>query len=677
LIAHSLDPEKFSAFPGREFMADSRSQILFMSTPEKHNFQAEIAQLLDIVIHSLYTDKEIFIRELISNAADATEKLRFLQAAGTPIFEPDRELKISVNTDDTAHTIAIADAGIGMTRDELVENLGTIAHSGSKAFLQQIKENAGNPNIIGQFGVGFYSAFMVATKVTVYTRSHQPEDTGWVWTSDGVSSYEIEAGVDLPRGTKIVISLKDDDKEYATASRVEGIIKQYSNFVGFPIELNGTAVNTINAIWTRSKSELTDSDYEEFYKFIGHDIDGPQYRFHFSADAPLAINALLFVPKRSLERPGMPKSELEVQLYCRRILIQSKAKGLLPEWLRFLKGVVDSEDLPLNISRETMQDSALLQKLNKVLTGRFLKFLDEEAKGDAEKYTTFFKEFGHFLKEGIVSDFAHRDALAKLLRYETSVAEAPCGLADYVSRLPEGQNEIYYLIGQNRGACLASPYYEGLKAKGFEALFLYDPWDEFVMDHLREFDGKKLVAAEKAEIALEAPESKLDEAAVRLLCNFIKETLGDKVDEVKPSTRLVDSPAAVVEGDAQMTSSMRRIMKSMNRDGENPFKHNLEINPNHPMLVGLDGAREARPAVSKQIAEQLYDNALISAGLMEDPQAMLKRINSLLEQLVTAEKSVGKKAKPSETAKPAATQGAKRSKGENAKGEKAPATPPK
>jgi len=619
-------------------MAGLPSQIFTMSTPEKHSFQAEIAQLLDIVIHSLYTDKEIFIRELISNAADATEKLRFLQASGTDLFEPDRELKIAVNTDDTAHTIAIADAGIGMTRDELMENLGTIAHSGSKAFLAQIKENAGNPNIIGQFGVGFYSAFMVGTKVTVYTRSYQPEDKGWIWTSDGVSNYEIEPGVDLPRGTKVVITLKDDAKEYATASRVEGIIKQYSNFVGFPIELNGTKVNTINAIWTRSKSELTDSDYEEFYKFIGHDIDGPQYRFHFTADAPLAINALLFVSKRSMERPGMPKSESEVHLYCRRILIQSKAKGLLPEWLRFLKGVVDSEDLPLNISRETMQDSALLQKINKVLTGRFLKFLDEEAKGDAEKYAVFFKEFGHFLKEGVVSDYAHRDGLAKLLRYETSVSETVCGLADYVSRLPEGQSEIYYLIGQNRNACLSSPYYEGLKAKGFEALFLYDPWDEFVMDHLREFDGKKLVAAEKAEIALEAPEAKLDETAVRLLSNFIKETLGDKVNEVKTSTRLVDSPAAVVEGDAQMTSSMRRMMKSMNPGGENPFKHNLEINPNHPMLVGLAAARESRPEVSKQIAEQLYDNALISAGLMEDPQAMLKRINSLLEQLVTEEK---------------------------------------
>ncbi len=606
-----------------------------MSTTEKHEFQAEIAQLLDIVIHSLYTDKEIFIRELISNAADATEKLRFLETSGSEVFQKDRALTISVNTDDTAHTISIADSGIGMTRDELVENLGTIAHSGSKAFLQQIKENAGNPNIIGQFGVGFYSAFMVGEKVTVYTRSYKPEESGWIWSSDGANSYEIEPGTDLDRGTKIVIQLKKDDHEFAQASRVEGIIKRYSNFVSFPVELNGKTVNTIAAIWTRNKSELTDADYEEFYKFIGHDIDAPLYRFHFSADAPLAINALLFVPKHNPEHPGMPKIESEVHLYCRKILIQSKAKGLLPEWLRFLRGVVDSEDLPLNISRETMQDSALMQKLNKVLTGRFLKFLEDEAKGDADKYGEFFKEFGRFIKEGVVSDYAHREALAKLLRYESSHSETPGALADYVSRMTEEQKEIYYLPGANREACLASPYYEALKAKGLEVLFLYDPWDEFVMDHLREFEGKKLVAAERAEVKVDSAEKKLTDEEARLLCNFIKETLGDKVDEVRVSSRLVDSPAVLVEADNGITSSMRRILKSMNPTGDVPFKHHLEINPNHPMLAGLEKARTERPEVSKQVVEQIYDNALITAGLLEDPQAMLKRINSLLEQLVT------------------------------------------
>ncbi len=607
-----------------------------MSTIEKHQFQAEISQLLDIVIHSLYTDKEIFIRELISNAADASEKLRFLQTSGAEIFQPERPLTISINTDDTAHTISSSDSGIGMTRDELIENLGTVAHSGSKAFLQQIKENASNPTLIGQFGVGFYSSFMVGTKVTVLTRSYQPEETGWIWTSDGVNSYDLEAGVDLPRGTKIVVSLREADHEFSRSHRVEAIIQRYSNFVGFPIELNGNAVNTIRAIWTRSKSELTGTDYDEFYKFIGHDLEPPLYWFHFSADAPLAINALLFIPKNSLEKLGMPKIESEVHLYCRKILIQSKAKGLLPEWLRFLKGVVDSEDLPLNISRETMQDSALLQKLNKVLTGRFLKFLEEEAQSDSEKYAGFFKEFGHFLKEGVVSDFAHRETLAKLLRYQTSQSETPVGLADYVARIPEGQKEIYYISAPNREACMASPYLEGLKVKNYETLFLFDPWDEFVMDHLREFDGKKLVAAERAEISIEVPEKKLGDTAARLLCNFIKETLGDKVGEVRISGRLVDSPAVVVESDKAMTSSMRRILKNLSRGSESPFKHDLEINPNHPALVGLEGIRQSRPEVSKQVAEQIYDNALMAAGLLDDPQSMLKRINSLLEQLVAS-----------------------------------------
>lgn len=606
-----------------------------MSTPEKHTFQAEIAQLLHIVIHSLYTDKEIFIRELISNAADASEKLKFLQTSGATIFQPERPLTISVQTDDTAHTITISDAGIGMTREELIENLGTIAHSGSKAFLQQLKENANNPNIIGQFGVGFYSAFMVGAKVTVYTRSYKPEESGWIWSSDGVNSYELEPAADLPRGTKIVINLKEQDREFSRAHHVENIIRRYSNFVGFPIELNGKTVNTIAAIWTRKRSEVTDTEYNEFYKFIGHDTEDPLYRFHFSADAPLAIQALLFVPTHSLEKLGMPKLEPDTHLYCRKVLIQSKAKGLLPDWLRFLKGVVDSEDLPLNISRETMQDSALMQKLNKVLTSRFLKFLDDEAKADSEKYARFFKEFGHFLKEGIVSDFQHREALAKLLRYETSAEQRLVGLADYVARMPEEQKEIYYISGVDRAACEASPYYEGLKARGYEVLFLYDPWDEFVMDHLREFEGRKLVAAEKSDVAVETTESKLDDTEARLLCNFIKETLGDKVDEVRVSKRLVDSPAVIIDSDKHMTAGMRRILKNLNREAEIPFKYNLEINANHPVLVGLNEARQKNPEVARLVAEQIYDNALISAGLFEDPQALLKRINLLLEQVVT------------------------------------------
>jgi molecular chaperone HtpG len=607
------------------------------TTTEKHTFQAEIAQLLEIVIHSLYTDKEIFVRELISNAADASEKLKFLQTSGAEIFEPDAPLKIGVSTDDQAKTITFTDAGIGMTHGELIDNLGTIAHSGSKAFLEQLKASKGDANLIGQFGVGFYSAYMVAEKVTVFTRSYQPGEQGWIWTSNGQSGYEIEPAGELSRGTKVVLQLRDT--EFAQASRVEQIIRHYSNFVPFPIELNGSAVNTVQALWMKSKSEISAADYEEFYKFVGHDTEAPTYRLHFSADAPLAIRALLFVPPKSFEHLTMTRGESEVNLYCRKVLIQPKAKGLFPEWLRFLRGVVDSEDLPLNISRETMQDSALLRKLNDVLTKRVLKWLDEEAKADAEKFDKFFKEHGHCLKEGVASDWTHREAIAKLLRFESSFTEAgkTTTLTDYLSRMPEGQKEIYYLLAPSREAAEASPYFEVFREKKFEVLFLTDPRDEFVMEHLREFDKKRVIAAEKTDLALDDKEHALSEDEARLLANFIKEQLGDRVDEVRTSKRLVGSPAVVVDSDPTMTASMRRVLKMMNREGAPGLesKPNLEINPDHPMMVRLNAIRQTDAALAGEVAQQIFDNALVAAGLLEDPRAMLARLNSLLERVLS------------------------------------------
>ena len=607
------------------------------TTTEKHTFQAEIAQLLEIVIHSLYTDKEIFVRELISNAADASEKLKFLQTSGTEIVEPDAPLKITVATDDQAKTITFADAGIGMTHGELIDNLGTIAHSGSKAFLEQLKANKGDANLIGQFGVGFYSAFMVAEKVIVFTRSYQPGEQGWIWTSDGQSGYEIEPAGDLSRGTKVVLQLRDT--EFAQSSRVEQIIRHYSNFVPFPIELNGNAVNTVQALWMKSKSEVTETDYEEFYKFVGHDTEAPMYRLHFSADAPLAIRALLFVPPRSFEHLSMTRDESHVNLYCRKVLIQPKAKGLFPDWLRFLRGVVDSEDLPLNISRETMQDSALLRKLNEVLTKRVLKWLDEEAKADPEKFDKFFKEHGHCLKEGVASDWSHRETIAKLLRFQSSHTEAgkTTSLTEYVSRMPEEQKEIYYLLAPSRESGESSPYFEVFREKKFEVLFLTDPRDEFVMEHLREFDKKRVVAAEKADLKLDDKEHALSEDEARLLANFIKEQLGDRVDEVRTSKRLVGSPAVVVDSDPTMTASMRRILKMMNREGGAPLesKPNLEVNPDHPMMVRLNGIRQSDAALAGDVAQQIFDNALVAAGLLEDPRAMLARLNSLLERVLS------------------------------------------
>ncbi|HYP16924.1 MAG TPA: molecular chaperone HtpG, partial [Opitutus sp.] len=465
------------------------------ATPQKFEFQAEIKQLLDIVIHSLYTEKEIFVRELVSNASDALEKLRHTQLTEKEIFDDKLDLEINVTTDDKAKTITIPDFLKVMTRAQLVQNLGTIAHSGSKAFLKALGEGGQkNANLIGQFGVGFYSAFMVAKTVKVYSRSWRANEPGHVWTSDGSGSYEIEESDGERRGTKIVVELKDDCSEFSQDWKIKEILERYSAFVSFPINLNGKRVNTIQALWLRNKNEIKDEEYTEFYKFQAHAFDEPRLRLHFSADAPLAINALLFVPKENTEKLGFARTEASVSLYCRKVLIDAKPKNLLPEWLRFLKGVVDSEDLPLNISRETMQDKALIEKLNKVITKRFLKFLEDEAKNRVDAYNEFYAEFGIFLKEGAAIDFAHKDQLAKLLRFESSLTEKgkTTSLADYVTRLGSEQKEIYYLVGANRAAIESGPYLEGFKARNLEVLFCYEPVDEYVMNSVREFDGKKL-----------------------------------------------------------------------------------------------------------------------------------------------------------------------------------------
>jgi len=612
--------------------------------PEKHHFQAEIQQLLDIVIHSLYTDREIFVRELISNAADACEKLRFTQSSGNPIYQPDIPAGISLTTDEAAGTITFTDTGVGMTHGELVENLGTIAHSGTKAFLKQLaEERKPDAKLIGQFGVGFYSAFMAAKRVTVFSRSQAPEEPGWQWTSEGVGGYEIIPAADLPRGSKLVLELKDDAKDFAKAETIERLIKRYSNFVPFPIELNGQRLNTVQALWTRSKSEIKEEEYNEFYQFIGHDHTNPLLRLHFNADAPLAIQSLLFVPARNFETMGMGRIESEVNLYCRKVLIQAKAKGLFPEWLRFLKGVVDSEDLPLNISRETMQDTSLLQKLNKVLTGRFLKFLAEQAEQEGATYEKFYAEYQKFLKEGIVTDYTHKEALAKLIRYESSGLESGklTSLADYVKRMPEDQKEIYFLMVPNRAAAESSPYFEVFRERKYEVLFLQDPWDEFVMDHLHEFEGKPLKSAEKAELNLAdatKKEGALSEDSAKSLTQWLKETLGERVGEVRVSQRLVDSPAVVVESDKYMTSSMRRIMKAMKKDSEESMpadKQDLEINPGHPIMTRLEAMRQKDSVLATEVAEQVLDNARVAAGILEDPRTMLKRLNQLLEKVLT------------------------------------------
>jgi molecular chaperone HtpG len=612
------------------------------TAPQSFEFQAEIKQLLDIVIHSLYTEKEIFIRELTSNASDALEKLRHLQLTEKNIHDDHLPLEINLTTDDTAKTITIQDFGIGMTRAELVENLGTIAHSGSKAFLQALGQSGRkNANLIGQFGVGFYSAFMAAKTVTVRTRSWRPGEPGHLWTSDGSGAYTIAPSDGERRGTKITIQLADDATAFATESRVKDILERYSAFVTFPINLNGKRINTIQALWLRNKNEIKDEDYTGFYKFQTHAYDAPRLRLHFSADAPLSINALLFVPQENTERHGLARLEPAVALYCRKVLIDPRPKDLLPEWLRFLKGVVDSEDLPLNISRETMQDKALLDKIGKVITKRFLKHLEDEAKTRPETYDEFYRQFGIFIKEGAALDYTHKEQLTRLLRYESSHTDKgkTTSLADYVTRMKEGQTEIYHLTGASREAIESGPYLEGLKTRNLEVLFCYDPVDEYVMNNLREYDGKKLTAADHADMKLpDAPkppaDATLSEADTKTLVAWLAKTLAPRgVAEVKASERLVASPALALNADKITPPHLRRMMKAMNQDGDTPLRVNLEINPASPVIKHLYTTHTAAPEKAALIAGQILDNALIAAGLLEDASQMVARIYKLLETI--------------------------------------------
>lgn len=608
---------------------------------ESMEFQAEVKQLLDIVINSLYTDREIFLRELISNAADALEKFRYESLTEKDVFEKDLPLEIAIDVNDNDHTLIISDTGIGMTREELVENLGTIAHSGSKAFLQHLDQtDKKDLNLIGQFGVGFYSAFMASKKVRVQTHSYRSNSQGFEWSSEGVGTYTIKPMEGLRRGTKIILDLKDDAHEFAKPETVKRIIRQYSSFVPFPITVNGEKVNTVQAIWTRNKNEIKEEEYTDFYKFIDNAYDEPLYRYHFTADAPLAINALLYVPKNNYEQFGFGRMEPGVNLYCRKVLIQQHAEGILPEWLRFIKGVVDSEEIPLNISRETMQDSNLVSKLRKVITGRFLKFLNEQAKADPEKYTEFWKTFGIFLKEGTASDFSHRADIAKLLRFESSKSEPGkyISLADYVSGMKDEQKNIYYVNGPTREMIEAGPYLEAFRARDIEVIYTHEPVDDFVLNHLTEYEGKKLVSADQAELDLTELEDKnqddkeaLDNETIKSLTQWLKESLGDKVSEVRESRRLVDSPAIILNIDGMMTSSMERVMQMVNKDLHPMGKKALEINPKHVLIKRLAAWREKDNEFAKLAAEQIYENALISAGSMIDPRGMVDRMYRILE----------------------------------------------
>lgn len=611
---------------------------------ETMEFQAEVKQLLDIVINSLYTDREIFLRELISNAADALEKLRYLSITEKEARDSELPLEIKIEVNEKDKTISICDTGIGMTREELVENLGTIAHSGSKAFLRHLGETGQSDiNLIGQFGVGFYSAFMVANRVQLFTRSYQPDSQGYRWVSEGVGSYSIAAEDGLSRGTRIVLELKEEAAEFASADNIKRIIKRYSGFVPFPIMLGEEKVNDIQAIWTLNKNEITEDQYTGFYKYIANAFDEPMYRLHFSADAPLSINTLLFVPASNYERYGFGKTEPGVNLYSRKVLIQQHAEGLLPDWLRFLKGVVDSEEIPLNISRETMQDSALMSKLRRVITGRFLKYLVEQAKNDPEKYIKFWEIFGIFLKEGATSDFQHRNDIAPLLRFESSQSEPGkyVSLDEYVERMKENQKNIYFINGPSRQVIEAGPYLEAFRTRDIEVLYTHEPIDDFVLSNLGEYNGKKLVSADQSELDLPGVEEddqnrgeKLDSLVLANLTTWLQQVLDGRVNEVRESTRLVDSPAVLISLDSYMTGTMERVMQMVNKDTALPGRKALEINPRHKLIKGLAELRTKDEDFARVAAEQLYDNALISAGLIADPREMVERMYRIMERAI-------------------------------------------
>jgi TNF receptor-associated protein 1 len=618
---------------------------------ETKEFQAEVKKLLDIVIHSLYTERDIFVRELISNAADALEKFRHQSLAEEKVFDSHIPLEISIDVDDKNHTLTITDTGIGMTREELEANLGTIAHSGSSSFLADLAEAAKKDvSLIGQFGVGFYSAFMAGSRVRVLSRSYIPDAEGYEWSSDGSGSYTLTPEKGLRRGTRIIIELKNDAHEFANEDKIRQIIKQYSNFVPFPIKIKGEKVNTVQALWTRNKNEIKEEEYAEFYKFIGNAFDDPLFRLHFTADAPLAINALLFVPRENIERHGFGRMKSGVNLYCQKVLIEQHSENILPEWLRFLKGVVDSEDLPLNISRQALQDSALVAKLKQVLTRRFLKFLGEMAKEDAEKFNEFFGEFGIYLKEGATMDYAFREEIAKLLRFESSKSEPGklLSLSEYIERMVEGQKEIYYINSPSRTAAESGPYVEAFRKRDIEIIYTLEPIDDFVMSHLDEFDGKKLVSADRADLdlsAIKTPEdteekeeaASLEPEVVKSLTGWIKEALGGRVKEVISSKRLVDSPAIIVNPNGFMTSTMERVMQAARLEKGEPLQEtgskNLEINPGHPLIRQLSLLRGTDEPFAREVIEQIFDNALIQAGLMVDPRKMVERSYKILERI--------------------------------------------
>ncbi len=631
---------------------------------EKREFRAEVCKVLHILTHSLYTNREIFLRELISNASDALDKVRFRVNRGELPRLPDLDLEIRITLDKDAKTLTISDTGLGMNAEELAENLGTIAKSGSEDFLASLAaENdrkAENPeetaaadaaNIIGRFGIGFYSVFMVADKVEVISRPAfgEGEPKAHVWTSDGLGTFTVETtdSEEPERGTVIKVHLKDDALEFAEKYRVESIIRKHSAYVPFPVFVDGEQANTQPALWREPRASIKKEQYDSFYTHLTYDNKPPLDVEHISVDVPVQFPALLSIPATERDFFGSERDYWGLDLYARRVLIQHNNKELLPEYLAFLRGLVDTEDLPLNISRETLQENVILRRINQVVTKQTLGHLEKMARDEKEKYNSFWRLHGKIFKLGY-HDFVNRDRIASLLRFNSSaLAEADdlTSLEDYMGRAPEAQKTFWFVTGPNREACRLNPHMELFRKKGVEVLYLFEPIDEFVMDGLGKYKEWEFRAVENAgpEALKDFEDKEKPEAAPPLsdedstsfdaLMARMKEILGDKVTSVALSHRLADSPAVLVSPDGGMTASMEKLLKVMQKDDSIPVKI-LEVNRDHPLLRSMLKIYKAdnKSRVLDEMTRSLFDSCLLVDGYLKDPQALAARQNEILTQ---------------------------------------------
>ncbi|RQW24204.1 molecular chaperone HtpG [Rhodobacteraceae bacterium CH30] len=626
---------------------------------ETLGFQTEVKQLLQLMIHSLYSNKEIFLRELVSNASDASDKLRFEAIAQPALLESDPELKIRIAFDKDARTLTISDNGIGMTRAEVIEHIGTIAKSGTKAFFEQLTgDEKKDASLIGQFGVGFYSAFIVADRVTLTTRrAGCPESEGVRWESEGHGEYTLENVGKATRGTDIVLHLKDGMDEFLNDWRLRQIVRTYSDHISLPIEMQKSAsfdedgkeivseefeaVNQASALWSRSKSEISDEQYREFYKHVAHDFTDPLAWSHARVEGRQEYTELLYIPARAPFDLYERERKQGIKLYVRRVFIMEDAQKLMPHYLRFVRGVIDSADLPLNVSREILQESKDIDAIRAGCVKKVLGLLDDLAANDADKYKTFWSEFGQVLKEGVGEDFANKARIAKLLRFVSThedSAEPVVSLADYIGRMKEGQDKIYYITADSYAAAVGSPHLEVFRKKGVEVLLLIDRVDEWVTASLTEFEGKALVSVAKGELDLGALEDEADKAAqkeaeegARPLVERVKTLLGEQVQDVRATLRLTDSPACLVVGENEMSSHLERLLKQAGQDVP-VSRPVLEVNPEHMLVKRL--ASESDDARAADLAHVLFDQALLAeGGKLEDPASFVKRINRLMLEL--------------------------------------------